>query len=377
MAIKPFTCILLLLLAARASAQQDDAFSGFGVETNLMAGKIIKHTKKFTAPIPELSTAVDVNFVWQTYGKKEWHQRRNFPQIGLGMTLTDYGNNQVFGHCVGIYPNIQVPIVRGKKLEWTLRIGDGIAYVTKKYSRRSPADTVNTAIGSHINDFAIFMTDLRYHADDHWQLQAGVNFTHISNGYFRPPNLGVNMVGAHVGIQYFPATYKPKRIIRGDLPKLADRWLLHLRMGIGFNEANATGNPHLPVYIVSGYASRRYRSKNKIYGGIDYAYHEPTYAFYKTYGIHTGHERSNAWDGTFFLGHEFLIGRVGILTQVGYYYRTTYLTYGNDPFNQKFGANLYLIQSEKGVIKELFITALLNTHMAVAEYSEFGIGVGL
>ncbi len=364
MSLRLFASILLLLFVGNVSAQEDDALRGFGVEANMMAGKIIKHTKKFTAPIPSLSTAVDVNFVWQTYGRKEWHQRRRFPQIGLGI-------------CVGIYPNIQIPIVRGKKLEWTLRIGDGIGYVTKKYSRKAPIDTVNNAIGSHVNDFAIFMTDLRYHANDHWQLQAGVNFTHISNGYFQPPNLGVNMVGAHIGVQYFPQSYKPRRIIRDDLPKLTNRWLLHLRMGVGFNEANAKGNPHLPIYIVSGYVSRRYWSKNKLYAGIDYAYHEPTYAFYKTYGIHIGHESGNAWDGTFFLGNEFLIGRVGILTQVGYYYRTTFLDYGNDPLNEKLGANLYLIQREKGAIKELFITALLVTHMAVAEYSEFGIGVGL
>lgn len=374
MNIRPLVLLLVLLWVARASAQNDSTMKGFGVESNLLFGKIIKHTKKFTTPIPALSGATDVNFVWQTYGKKEWHQRRNFPQIGLGVTYTDYGNDHIFGQCIGIYPNLQIPLLRTKNIECMLRIGDGLAYVNRKFDS-SIFDTINNAIGSNINDFAIFMLDIRYNISNRFQLQAGANFTHISNAYFQPPNLGINMAGAHFGLRYFPAGHHTEKIVR-ELPKLKDRWLLNIRSSIGFNEANATNNPHLPNYIIAGYISRRWLSKNKLFAGIDYAYHEPTYAFYKTYGIHIGHERSNAWDGTFFAGNEFIIGRVGIVLQVGYYYRTTYLRYGNDMFNEKLGGHLYLIQKESGALKELFISALVTTHTATAEYAEFGIGVG-
>jgi Lipid A 3-O-deacylase (PagL) len=367
--------LLSFLFINGVHAQSEKSPGGFGVETNILAGKIVRHTVKFTSPIPDYSMAWDVNFVWQTYGKKTWHQRRNFPQIGLGTTYTDYGSNQVFGKAIGIYANLQIPLIRGKKIDWTVRLGDGIAYVTKKYQKKYPYDTLNVAIGTHINDFGIFMSDLRYHVNEHWHLQCGVNLTHISNGYFHTPNLGVNMVGGHIGVQYFPVTNKPKPIIK-DLPKLKNRWLAQVRVGVGYTEANAKGNPELPNYVVSGYVSKRWWSKNKVYGGIDYAYHEPTYAFYKTWGIDIGHERGNAWDGTFFVGNEFLLGRVGIIAQVGYYYRKTYLKYGNDPLNEKVGGNLYIIQHEKGILKELFLTAILTTHTAVAEYAEFGLGVG-
>lgn len=368
--------VFLLVSMIPVYAQEDTLMKGMGLECNFLAGKIIKHTHKFTAPIPSSSEALDLNLVWQTYGKKDWHQRWGYPQVGLGITYTDYGNNLVFGKCIGIYPNIQIPLVRGRQLEWVVRIGDGIAYVTKKYSRSNPVDTVNTAIGTHINDFGIFTTDLRYRMDKHWQVQFGANLTHISNADYHNPNLGVNMVGMHVGVRYFPEDNRPTKIKR-DLPKLSNRWLTQLRVGVGFNEANATGNPELPTYVVSLYESRRWASKNKLFAGIDYAYHESTYAFYNTWGINIGKERETAWDGTIFVGNEFLVGRVGIIAQVGYYYRLTYLKYGNDKFNEKLGGNLYLIKHEKGILKELFITALLTTHMAVAEYAEFGIGAGI
>ena len=163
--------LLLLCLPAVAQTGGNDALTGFGMESNMLAGKVIKHSPKFTAPIPSLSEALDMNFIWQTYGKKPWHQRRNFPLIGVGVTYTNYGNNAVFGQCVGIYPNLQIPLLRRGNWEWTFRLGDGLGYVTRKYQTTAPVDTINTAIGTHIDDFAIFMMDLRYHINEHWLVQ--------------------------------------------------------------------------------------------------------------------------------------------------------------------------------------------------------------
>jgi hypothetical protein len=362
-----------LFFISGVNAQDPGPWTGFGIETNILAGKIIKHSSKFTAPIPALSEAVDVNFIWQTYGKKEWQQRRNFPVVGLGVTYTDYGNNHIFGRCIGVYPNIEIPLIKRPKYEWTLRIGDGLGYVTRKYQQTAPVDTLNNAIGSKLNDFAIFMTDFRLHLDDHWQLQIGANFTHISNADYHQPNLGVNMAGVHLGARYYIESAKPRQIVK-ELPELKRRWLVEVRLGVAHNEARAKDSLVVPSYITSFYASKRWHSVNKFFIGVDYAYHTDVYAFLKNYGVDYGHEMGHAWDGAFFAGNEFLVGRVGLVGQVGVYYHQTYLKF--DPVYEKIGANFYLIQQEKGIIKELFISALLLTHQIVAQYGEFGMGVG-
>src|SRR6185312_38063 len=110
-----FFCVAGVLSFHMVQAQ-DGGASAFGVETNFLAGRVIKHTVKFKAPIPPLTTALDLNFVWKTNGKKHWQQRCNYPQLGVGITYTDYGNNQVFGNCVGIYPNIQIPLLHSARL---------------------------------------------------------------------------------------------------------------------------------------------------------------------------------------------------------------------------------------------------------------------
>ena len=355
-------------------AQDNRPFQGFGVEANLLAGKIIKHSSKFIAPVPKLSVATDVNFVWQTYGKRSWHQRRRYPLIGLGMTYTDYGNNAVFGRCLGLYPNIQIPILRGEKFDFTLRIGDGIAYVTRKYQTKPPADTLNNAIGSNINDFAVLMMDLRYNVDEHWQLQFGSNFTHISNAHYKLTNLGVNMVGIHAGVRYFPITRHPTPVVK-EPPSLKNRWLFQMKASIAYTESRSPGNPELPTYLGAIYASKRWRSKNKFFGGIDYAYHRDTYAFLQWCELYRGSEGKHSWDGGVFAGNEFLVGRLGLITSAGVYYKQTYLAF--EPVYEKLGSNFYLIRKEHGYLKELFISAILTTHGFVAEYADFGVGIGL
>ena len=363
-----FYCLFAFV---RALGQAGSGMDGFGVEANYLAGRIVKH--KITAPIPSLSSAFDVNFVWQTYGKAEWQQRRKFPTIGIGATYTYYGNNQVFGQCLGVYPNIQIPIIRGDRVEWTVRLGDGLGYVSRKYQTTTPVDTLNTAIGSRLDDYAIFMTDIRIHLDKHWHLQFGGNFTHISNADFHQPNLGINVAGAHFGIRYYLADCHPKPIIR-ELPKLKNRWLAQMRASSAFTEARTPGSPELPTYVAAAYASRRWSGKNKYFFGADYAFHEDTYEELKYWSRFKGDEKAHAWDGAVFAGNEFLVGRLGLVAQVGVYYHQTYLKF--DPAYEKIGGNFYIIKNERGPVKEFFVSALLLTHAIVAEFAEFGVGAG-
>ncbi|XZF13164.1 acyloxyacyl hydrolase [Chitinophagaceae bacterium MMS25-I14] len=355
------------------AAAQQQAGAGFAVESNIIAGKVLKHTQKFRAPIPDLSTAYEINFLQQTYGKKQWQQRRKYPLVGFGFTITNYGIDSIYGKCISMYPILQLPIIRGKKLEWTFRIGFGMGYVTKRYDRIPDWDTLNNAISSHVNNFSTISTDLRYHINKHLDLQLGGNFSHISNAALKQPNLGINMYGAHIGLRYFPVTSKPEKI-HEELPKLKNRWLFQARLGLAFNQAGFTDGPMYPIYLASAFVSRRWHSNNKMFAGIDYSYHTNIYAFQRNNEINVGNEAANSWKSAVFVGNEFLMGRVGIVLQVGYYIKEAALRL--DPYYEKIGGNLYLIQRENGPLKELCVSAFLKTHKAQAELAEMGLGFG-
>jgi hypothetical protein len=368
-------CILILHIQVLGlHAQEGSIPEGFGIESNILGGKVFKHTPKFRPPIPAFTQCAELNLVWQTYGKKEWHQQRGYPVLGLGFTYTDYGMDAVYGRCYGMYPNLQVPVITGKRLEWTFRVGMGIGYITRQYQRTAPVDILNNAIGSHVNNFTLFITDLRYRVNMHWDIQAGLNFTHVSNASFFQPNLGVNMYGAHVGVRYFPVTSQPQKLAQKE-DALKNRWLVQARLGMAITGYTAPQGPEFPVYLASAYVSRRYAGKNKMFAGIDYSYHESIYAFLRNNEILPGKEAQNSWKSAVFAGNEFLMGRTGLVLQVGYYLKQAYLK-ADAPYYEKFGLNYYLLQKEKGPLKELCLAGMIKAHQTVAELFEFGVGVG-
>jgi hypothetical protein len=361
------------MLPAHAVAQEHDRkWAGFGIEANIMGGKVFKHSPKFFGPVPAFSSAFEVNVVQQTDGRREWEQRRKYPVWGVGIAYTDYGLDSVYGKCVGIYPTLQLPIIRSKKLEWILRFGLGLGYVTRRYSYAPDWDTLNNAVSSHLNNFTLFTTDLRYHIDQYWDIQVGANFSHISNAAFRQPNLGVNMYGAHVGLRYSPVTSAPEKIVR-KLRPLRNRWLVQARLGIAMNGGGNGGGPMYPAYLASLYTSKRYAGKNKAFIGIDYSYHSNVYAFLRNNEIWPGEERRHSWKSAVFAGHEWLMGRGALVLQIGVYLKQAALRL--EPYYEKLGYNYYILRQEKGLLKELYISALLKTHLTQAELAEFGIGI--
>jgi len=287
--------------------------------------------------------------------------------------FTDYGIDSVYGKCLSIYPNLQLPILSYKNFEWTFKASFGLGYITRPYERSPSFDTLNKAIGSGFNNFSLFATDFRYRVNKHLDVQLGGSFFHVSNAAFRTPNLGINTYGAHIGLRYFPTNSQPEKIKR-ELEPMKNRWLAQVRLGFAAREALAPDGPMYPIYIVSAFASKRYWSKNKALIGLDYSYHTNMYTFLRNNEILPGKEKANSWKSAVIVGNEFLYGRVGILFQLGFYIKNYYLP--EDFFYQKLGGNLYLVQEEKGALKELSLSILLKTHKFEAELVEVGIGAG-
>ena len=368
-----FICFIILCLHFEIQAQEQPAWSGVGIETNVMMGKMIRHTPSFTGPLPDHTYAFEMNIVKKTYGQKDWQKRRHFPQIGVGFYYNNYNIPNVYGQTFGIFPNIQLNIIKGQRFEWTVRLGMGICYDTKPYEREPNPNLENVAIGGHWNNCSPFSTDFRWKVNNHWDLQGGINFSHVSNAAFQQPNLGINVYGAHIGLRYFPVTSEPK-LLTEPPPRLKNRWLIQARYSMAFIGSAPSGGPMNPVYMGAVFVSKRYASKNKLYTGFDYAYNSATYSKIKTYEHYPGKEYEYSTQAAVFLGNEFLVGRLGILMQAGYYLHK--MDGQKDAIYEKIGGNFYVVQNEKGPLKEVFFSAILKTHAATAELFEMGVGVG-
>lgn len=363
---------LSILMFSGLITNAQDWLSGYGVEFNPVYGKVLKHNYIFP-PEPDRTLAFDINILKQTDGSKYWQVQRKFPLVGLGLTYTDYGIDSVYGKCIGIYPVWEFRIIRKEKIEWTCRFGYGLGYVTKRFDRET--NEINNLIGSKINNFTMFTTQFRYKLSHQVHIHTGFNFSHVSNGSFRLPNLGVNTYGGHIGVRYFPVTDDPTREeIAPAKDRSVNRWLVQARVGLGVVEYGIPDGPQYPVYIATLFASKRYAGKNKILAGIDYSYYKSMEAFLRLNEIDIGEEKKQSWDGTIFVGHEFLIGKFGIVAQVGVPFKKTKLS--EDLTVQKLGYSYYLLNQEQGILKELTINTFIKSRDLQAANLELSIGAG-
>lgn len=366
--------ILLPLLQGGAAFAQESA-QGFGIEANIVGGRIFKHTKRFTGPIPDFSGLLDLNLFWKTSGKKDWQIRRHRPTVGLGFAL-NYYDAQNYGQSIGVYPNLQLPLLQKKDWEWTIRFGMGLGVINQYHRPFAPYwDTLNNAMGARVNNFSLLSSDLRYHLNKNIDLQVGITFTHMSSARFRLPNLGINLLGLHAGVRYFPQAKKVKlEVPHRSVEALPNRMLLQVRQSLSMTTSESIGSALTPVVVSSIALSKRYWSHNKVWVGADYGYHQSVYDFMRLQAIYPNNERNNAWNLALFAGHEFLYGRVGLYLQMGVYLRQTMLA--KAPIYQRLGMNWYIRQQEKGFIKDVYFSTLLKTHYATAEYAEAGVGIG-
>lgn len=372
--IKYFSVLIgVLALSVQVDGQAVQPWAGFGIEADAIAGRVFKQEVKFKLPVPPISTAVDINLVQQTYGRKPWHQRRKYPTLGIGFIYINYGIDSIYGRNFALYPNISIPLIERGRMKWTLSLGDGPAYITTYYRRTPPVNTINVAIGSHFNNFIKLSSQIQYRLNTHWDLRLGANLEHISNSSYRKPNLGINMPGGHIGVCYYPVTSKPQKIAR-DPVQLNNRWLVQARLSMATVANYTSGGPSYPVYIASAYMSRRWQSRNKMFAGLDQAYYTNIFAYQRNNEINVGSERLHSFKSTVFAGNEFLFGRLGLVFQLGFYLQQHVLL--TPPFYEKLGGQYYFVQKEHGPIKEFFLSAMVKTHLNVAELGEVGVGFG-
>lgn len=120
---------------------------------------------------------------------------------GIGLSYNDLGNRKEIGSPVAVYAfqGSRIAILSSAlslDYEWNF----GASFGWKKSDGISNPN--NTVVGSKVNAYINLGFLLNWQVAPRWNLTAGVDLTHYSNGNTDYPNLGVNMVGGRVGLVY-------------------------------------------------------------------------------------------------------------------------------------------------------------------------------
>jgi len=368
---------------------QSDAQRKAYFQPEYTAGKIIPNYPD-TFPKTSLQQGFTLSIGSTKTDTNSWAKYYNYPETGMMVHYATFGNNQVFGHQVGINPYVSFPVFNRAKADYDVKIGMGIAYFTTFYD--SITNYSNIMIGSKFNwDFKLFLYR-NILSTESFNLRLGFGLSHESNGHTVLPNMGINSALFSLSGQFYKhknnLTATPKRIKgKNHSPK---RSFINYRVGAGWHEQLKEEGPKVnrtkPVYASSLAFGNIYNKHLKLRVGL-------TYKLYEQYRTHLSEnyvggmtENRTLLSSAFvlFVGNEFLMSHVSMDLELGVnLYKPFYREF--NPSNKvgvelmkliatRLGVNLYLFNTNKLPKHNFFIGGNINANLGKADFTEFSIG---
>ena len=118
---------------------------------------------------------------------------------GIGVSYHYLDNHQELGSPVSVYAFQGSRIARlSRTLSLDYEWNFGASFGWKKHDAFT--NSYNGAVGSKINAYINLGFLLNWQLAPRWNLTAGIDLTHFSNGNTHYPNSGVNLIGARIGV---------------------------------------------------------------------------------------------------------------------------------------------------------------------------------
>jgi len=317
---------------------------------------------------------------------KIWQQKYPNAEAGFFLGYWNMGNDSIFGQEIVTYPYIQFPLKKHRKSPLYMRIGLGAAHFSKHYT--IDENIHNIAVGSSFT--------WAFEASLFWkkQLSRTFDFTlsgkylHGSNGHTQLPNFGVNSAALGIGVLYhskdLPIQQQSKPFIRSK------KHLFQVKMGLGLHEYGGTtgpvGGPKYGVTTLATYYNTQFNQRNRLKLGLIFR----KYNSYATYiENHDLDKKITPYSLSFALGHEFLLGHVGLdvdglLHLYKPFYRTYFDAYGIDNqvlfllhrwLGARIGLNVYALPPSTNPKTNFFLGVHLNTNNGEADFSSITFGI--
>lgn len=351
-------------------------------------GKIIPNYAD-TFPKTTVQQGIYVSFGSVNADTNSWAKYFNYPESGLMVIYSNFGNNIIFGHQIGLDPYISFPVFNKSKGNYRLKLGLGIAYFNKTYD--SITNPSNIIIGAPFTWDLKASLNREIYSSDKFNVLLGLGVSHESNGHIQEPNKGINSVLLSLSGQFYTNKIfyeTPDRIIgKNYSPK---KMFLNVRQGVGFHEQFEDEQPESgikkPVYATSLSVGYTFNKHLKLRSGFTYKH----YQHYYDYAIQNPdsalgeNPRIAASNLVFYVGNELLMSHFSIDMELGFnLYKPFYWEYNTSsaigPTLMKYiatrlGINAYLFNTNNLPPNNFFIGANINANLGRADFSEVSIG---
>lgn len=184
-------------------------------------GIVIPHHPNMVYFIDDFSRGVEVNYSLLRFDKSSWQQWYNFPEVGIGLFYNSYGNPQIYGQGLALYPYLHFPIVRTPRFSLKNKVSLGLGYTNRPFDMKHNPE--NQIFGSYLNAYIGLGLYASYRVLKDWSVSTSASLNHMSNGSSRKPNNGINTLTLGVGAAYHFTPELPPLLTRQVAPPSKQR----------------------------------------------------------------------------------------------------------------------------------------------------------
>ena len=302
----------------------------------------------------------EINISRQTDGSARWQQANHYPLIGIAAFFGNTGSRRYIGNMAGVFPYVNFPLYRGRAFRLGFRLGTGVAWIEKPFNVYT--NYKNEMISTHLNACISMLAEAETRISRRLSLTGGISFTHISNGTWQTPNLGLNIPALTLGARYHftdPPVYHRQ-------PPLPSGREMHWQVFVAGAEREGEWieSPHCFVGSIFTELMLRKIHADELGAGLLLSY-DPSLTREIQNEPVLGFDNSKPkLQAGLYACYEHNIGRISIPLQWGVY------LYNNYPINSMFqniGIRYAISRHWKALLQ-------LKTHLGKADHIDWGIG---
>ncbi|PWJ42751.1 acyloxyacyl hydrolase [Sediminitomix flava] len=315
-----------------------------------------------------IPTSIELAFFSKFSGNKDWHHDYHLPEWGITTGYYDY-YSEILGRMYSLSFTFNQTLINSKKGKLTLPIQFGGVYSPSHFDIDS--NPLNNAIGNTFSFLLGLAISYQYQIHPNWSLTSSLKLQHFSNGALGVPNDGINLFSPTFGINYHFKDYKvPQKANIPSRNQQKRKIYFGILGGTGLKEIRPFWDKKYMFFNLTTYLEYQIGKLSSLQLGLDAFYNLGEKADIERLWTTRALEEDipDFKQIALLIGHELAVGKVGLVTQIGYY---LYKPFENDDkFYQRVGLKYYWTKKRK-----IFSSLILKTHgFGASDALEWGIG---
>lgn len=344
------------------------------------------------SPTSSVCTSLEMRFFRTKIHGPTWRTHYRRTRLGWSAQLIDLGNPKILGQAIGFSPIAEHVRQIGDRGSFHIGMAIGLGVFTRRHDAID--NSTNNIIGSRIANVSRFTLEWRKQMTPQWRLGFGCHFIHSSNAHFSVPNVGANIIGAHVSLSKnnIPPFEKSHSILL--LIGYNKQYNWHAGAGYGLHEFTGTARPtDGPLYkdpTAYFQFGKVHRNRSSLFVGVQWVNCKSHRHFLLHNALVDASELNKKTQNyMLYVGYDWFFPHFSFFVQMGYnvYHPSLELVQSMEPdvkkgwlysnTASKVGYRLYLFDPIRNNMVSPFLQLAVKTNGGTANFFETTIGVKL